>query len=226
MPLLQKTILAALAGAGTYAAAGGWAVTTVINPPAYLEAGTTYQLDYAVRQHGITLLNGLRGSVDLEPGASAATSAASAAAGEGRYRATFRVPETDRLTLKVRSGFGAAAWSDLTLLTIPVVRQGGAAPALTGRERGRQLFVAKGCGTCHVNGDVPEFAARNHVVNAAPELTGRRLDPAYVRQRLTDPSSLPKVGDYGERMPDLGLTAAEVTALVALLTEPPVRATN
>jgi hypothetical protein len=51
----------------------------------------------------------------------------------------------------------------------------------------------------------------------APELTGRRLAAAYVRQRLTDPSSLPQIGDGPVRMPTLGLAPAEVEALVALV---------
>jgi hypothetical protein len=99
----------------------------------------------------------------------------------------------------------------------PVIRPGQARPAYTPVEWGRHLFVAKGCGMCHVNGDVPEFAAANRVIAAGPELTGRRLEAAYVRQRLTHPESLPKIGDSPVRMPNLGLAPSEVEALVALV---------
>lgn len=38
-------------------AAGGWAVTTFESVPAEFEAGTTYQLDYSIRQHGQHLVD-------------------------------------------------------------------------------------------------------------------------------------------------------------------------
>lgn len=38
-------------------AAGGWAVTTFESVPAEFEAGTTYQLDYSIRQHGQRLVD-------------------------------------------------------------------------------------------------------------------------------------------------------------------------
>ncbi len=222
MSLLQKLAIASIAGLGSYSALGGWAVITVVNPPDVLQAGSTYRIEYVVRQHGVTLLPGLRGSITVQPGGSAAeaspltvTSAAGASA--GHYTATIRIPDTDRLTLGIRSGFSGGGWGDLTLMSIPVMRPGAALPAIAESDRGHRLFVAKGCGTCHVNGDVPEFAALNRVVGVGPELTGRRLEAAYVRQRLTRPSSLPKLGDSPVRMPDLALSEGEVNALVALI---------
>jgi hypothetical protein len=222
--LLHKAALAAIAGVAGYAAWGGWAVISVANPPEFLEAGTAYRLEYTVRQHGVTLLGGLTGTVLARPegGKDADPFAASSQAGSttGRYGATITVPDADRVTLTIKSGFGAGGWGDLTLLSIPVVRGGQPRPSVTPVERGRQLFVAKGCGTCHVNGDVPEFAGMNRVMGIAPELTGRRLEAAYVRQRLTNPASLPAIGNATVRMPDLGLSPAEVGALVALVSGP------
>lgn len=231
MLVLHKLALAGIAGFGSYLAVGGWAVITVVNPPDYLEAGATYRIEYVVRQHGVSLLTGLNGSVVVQAGGGPAattpmTIASSSGSSVGHYTATIRVPDTDRMSLGIRSGFSGNGWGDLTLMSIPVIRAGGAGPVLADAMRGHRLFVAKGCGTCHVNGDVPEFAAMNKVVNQAPELTGRRLDAAYVRQRLTNPSSLPKLGDYPARMPDLGLSPVEVTALVALLTGSTERATH
>ncbi len=222
MPVLQKLVMAAIAGLGSYAAVGGWAVITVVNPPDVLQAGSTYRLEYMVRQHGVTLLTGLRGTVTVQPGGSPSEATplsvtSEAASLAGRYTATIRVPETDRVTLSIRSGFSGNGWGDLTLMSIPVVGSGRALPVMAESERGHRLFVAKGCGTCHVNGDVPEFAAMNRVLGGAPELTGRRLDAAYVRQRLTNPASLPKLGNFAVRMPDLALSEGEVAALVALI---------
>lgn len=229
MLVMQKVVFAAVIGFGAHAAVGGWPVISVENPPEYLEAGTSYKLEYTVRQHGVELLPGLQGRVVVHPrgtGPGGEVAAASQSAGSrGRYSATFRVPDADRVTITVKSGFGGDGWGDLTLIEVPVVRAGQARPAITGAGWGRHLFVAKGCGTCHLNGDVPEWAQLNRQSGRiGPELTGRRLEAAYVRQRLTDPSSLPKIGTGNIRMPNLNLAAAEVDALVALLSGATARA--
>jgi hypothetical protein len=225
---MQRAMLSAALGLCFNSAVGGWAVISVENPPGYLEAGATYRLEYSVRQHGVTLLNGLSGSVVLQPAGSGpgeGLSVQSVPGTSGRYSVSFRVPDADRVTVMIKSGFSGNRWGDLTMMPIPVVRAGAPPPNFTPTERGRQLFVAKGCGTCHVNGDVPEYAQLNQVMaKVAPELTGRRLEAAYVRQRLTNPASLPALGDGGVRMPNLGLGAGEVDALVALLAGPTQRA--
>lgn len=231
MSVLQKLVIASIAGLGSYSVAGGWAVITVVNPPDQLQAGGTYRIEYVVRQHGVTLLQGLRGSIVVQAGATGAeaspvTVASDPGASAGHYTATIRIPDTERVTLGIRSGFSGNGWGDLTLMAIPVVRRGQPLPTVAEADRGHQLFVAKGCGTCHVNGDVPEFAALNRVTGVGPELTGRRLEAAYVRQRLTNPSSLPKLGDSPVRMPDLALSDGEVNALVALISGGTERATR
>ncbi|MGH8945908.1 MAG: hypothetical protein ACRDVL_07155 [Acidimicrobiia bacterium] len=54
----RATIIVAAAGLSLALAApalaGGWAVTTFENLPESFEAGTTYTLDYTIRQHGKT----------------------------------------------------------------------------------------------------------------------------------------------------------------------------
>jgi len=218
MVLLQKLALAALAGLGAHAAVGGWAVITVEDFPDYLESGASYRIEYTVRQHGVTPLTGLTGTVVVQAGAAdALTARTQPGSAPGRYVATFRVPDTDRVTLSIKSGFSGGGWGDLNLMPIPVVRAGQRPAALALADRGHRLFVAKGCGSCHVNGDVPEYAAMNRVYGVAPELTGRRLEAPYVRQRLTNPASLPKIGDSPVRMPNLGLAPDEVDALVTLV---------
>ncbi len=224
----QKLMLAAVLGLGVHSAAGGWAVITIANPPESLEAGQTYRLEYSVRQHGRDLLTGLKGSVDIQAmDGSRTSSPTTAGAKAGTYSATFKVPDADRVNLKIISGFSGGGWGDLTVSSIPVVRSGRDQPTFTMAERGRKLFVAKGCGACHVNGDVPEYAQANRVLEkVGPELTGRKLEASYVRQRLINPSSLPAIGDAIVRMPNLELASNEVDALVAMLSGGVQRATN
>ena len=213
--------LAAAAAAvvfGANAALGGWAVISVENLPESLLAGSAYRLEFTVRQHGEEPLSGLKPNVRLK--GSSASFAAMPVAQPGRYAATITVPQGERVTLVVESGWGRGRMAELTLMPIPVLRRGQALAVQRPADRGRHLFVAKGCGTCHINGDVPEFAAENESHKLGPELTGRRLEAQYVRQRLTDPRSLPAIGEGPVRMPDLGLAEPEVTALVALLTGP------
>jgi hypothetical protein len=222
MITLGKVAAVALSVAVIETTVGGWAVITVENPPDHLVAGASYRLEFTIRQHGTRPMSGLEPSLRLRtagaiPVAGGDRIRAIGAGGEGRYAATFTVPETDRVVVTVKSGFGP---SDLTLMPIPVVRTGQAAPSLTPAERGRRLFIAKGCGTCHINSDVPEFRRENRSYTIGPELTGRRLDAGYLRQRLSDPASLPAIGAGDIRMPTLGLSGAEIDALVALLTGP------
>jgi len=224
------TAAAVVLGAGT--ALGGWAVSTVENPPASLQSGGSYRIEFTVRQHGLNLLSGLHPQVrvlDAAAGRSAEpiTEVAAGSAGkEGRYAATIQVPRRDSIRLVVASGFGRGRQTELTLMPVAVVRPGARPRDLSAAEQGRHLFVAKGCGTCHVNGDVPEWAEWNEGGRVGPELTGRRLDAEYVRQRLTNPGSLPAIGTGNIRMPNLGLGESEVDALVALLSESRVTATK
>jgi hypothetical protein len=232
--MISSTRMAALAvtamiGAGGLA--GGWAVTTVENPPLSLTAGGSYRIEFTVRQHGRTLLDDLHPVVrvlDASEGREGAlTEVAAAGTGQpGRYAATIRVPQADSLQLVVASGFGRGRLAELTLMPVPVVSSGDRSPSLTPAEYGRRLFVAKGCGTCHLNGDVPEWARWNESLNLAPELTGRRLEASYVRQRLTNPGSLPPIGSGNLRMPQLGLADREVDALVELITGATVASTK
>ncbi len=218
--------LAALAALtlGARGALGGWAVVTVENPPPVLEAGGTYQVHFMVRQHGAEPISGLEPRVRFAE--SGERFAATPGGKAGRYTATIKVPQAQRLTLVIESGFGRGRLAELTLLPVAVVRRGETPAPMAAAERGRHLFVAKGCGTCHVNGDIRELARDNQSLDVGPALTGRVLEANYVRQRITNPRSLPPIGDRPTRMPDLELAEPEVTALVAMLSSPRVAATD
>lgn len=92
-------------------------------------------------------------------------------------------------------------------------------------ERGRALFYAKGCVTCHRRAGEPS------VLEVGPDLTGladragaRRPGlsaEAYVRESITSPAAFVVPGFADRTMPDLSLRSSEVDALVAFLLHRP-----
>ena len=210
---MLKLASAALAG---LAAMGGWAVVTVQDLPEHFVAGRPYTIEFKIRQHGRHLLN------DLEPELIVSTSAprfgglldgankqrirATARPGQGTYAATFTAPPAGPLYLTVKSGFGA---SNLRLYPAPVIAAGATPPAMSLSDRGRVLFVAKGCNACHTNADLVD-RPDNQEIKAGPELGGHRLARDYVIQKMKNPAS--------QTMPDLGLSDAEIAAIATFLT--------
>jgi hypothetical protein len=83
-------------------------------------------------------------------------------------------------------------------------------------ERGKRLFVAKGCITCHVHGSV-DPAGTLQLKAVGPELTQKRYAPDYLRMYLADPSIRAPSTPNAMRMPNLGLKPAEIASLVAFV---------
>ena len=81
--------------AGGYAF-GGWAVVTVENPPERLVVGVPYALEYSVRQHGMTLLDGLRGQVEAKGANGSSTVDARAGTSSGRDATAPRTMRASR----------------------------------------------------------------------------------------------------------------------------------
>lgn len=79
-------------------------------------------------------------------------------------------------------------------------------------ELGRQLFVAKGCITCHVNNKV-DRASDYWVVESGPNLTKFSASPEVLRIRLKDPAA----AKSDTQMPSLDLTKEEIEALIAFI---------
>src|SRR6266576_4093986 len=98
--------LAAVLVAG-FVTMSGWAVVTVKDLPEYFVAGQQYTIEFHVRQHGRTLLSGLRPQLVIE---SAATRdvvlPAVARPAEGAYAVTFTAPAAGQVQLTISSGFG------------------------------------------------------------------------------------------------------------------------
>jgi len=184
---------------------GGWAVVTIQELPEYFVAGRPYTIEFNVRQHGHNLLNDLEPTLIVRSGSNEQRIAAKAKAA-GTYAATFTAPAGGPLTLTIKSGFGA---SNLELYPAPVVAAGARAPTISAVDRGRALFIAKGCNACHTNSDLVD-RPDNQQIKVGPELGARGLARDYVMQKVKNPKS--------EIMPDLGLNDAEISAIASFLT--------
>jgi mono/diheme cytochrome c family protein len=120
------------------------------------------------------------------------------------------LPNAGDWTLTIESGFMR---SKAKLLPIRAVEAGTRPlPTLAPEERGRRLFVAKGCVTCHTHGD-----AKSEIGDGAPELTGKKFAPSYLAEFLMNPKIKPSTMKNGWQMPNLQLKQPEVAALVAFI---------
>ena len=196
---------------GVSALRGGWASITLDHLPEYAVAGKPLTLSFVVRQHGVTPLKGLKPTIEARAGGVNARAAASAGKSDGQYVVSLELPEPGDWTLTIHSGFGP---SKLTLLPLRTVAADAAPPAAAAEpERGRQLFVAKGCVGCHVRAE----AALAEGGEFGPSLTGKRYAADYLKRFLADPSipDRPRSGTFV--MPNLELKPTEISALVAFL---------
>ncbi|HKW11433.1 MAG TPA: hypothetical protein VJO33_13705 [Gemmatimonadaceae bacterium] len=219
---MRKSILLLLligtAGLGAASShMGGWAVVTVDDLPDYVVADQPIKLSFVVRQHGMRPVDGLEPALDAKLGSSTISVKAQAQmsgfAESGRYVATLNLPRAGDWTVTIHSGFGAES---ATILPLRAVEAGAVPRALSDVERGRRLFIAKGCFTCHVNTEVT--TARS--VSVGPELTGRRYPAAALAKFLANPDSiqltqLPR--SAWVKMPNLGLKEREIASLVAMI---------
>jgi cytochrome c551/c552 len=187
-------------------AMGGWAVVTVKDLPEYFVSGQQYTIEFQVRQHGRTMLSGLRPELVIAPlAAREIVIPAVARSAAGTYAVTFTAPAAGDVRLTIRSGFGN---NELRLYPQTVVAAGASGPALASRERGQMLFVSKGCNTCHANSDLTN-RPENQVITVGPELGGRHLARELVIQKMKNPAS--------QIMPDLGLSDADMAAIAVFL---------
>jgi hypothetical protein len=80
-------------------------------------------------------------------------------------------------------------------------------------EYGRQLFIAKGCITCHYNSKAASASDYWTIEMGAPNLSKFSANPEVLAMRLKDPSSVKS----DTQMPNLDLTKVEIEALVAFI---------
>lgn len=80
-------------------------------------------------------------------------------------------------------------------------------------ELGYQLFIAKGCVTCHTNTKIPSAMTGSITVDEGPNLTNYSASSDYLTKWLFKPSAIKPA----TRMPDLNLSENEITALIAFI---------
>ena len=200
--LLLIIALLVYAAAGVFA--GGWSVITVADFPVYAMAGRTITLTFSVRQHGQTLVSGLKPLVQAStPGAPPIVARATPTSRTGEYAATLALDRVGDWSIVIDGGFNAEdktrQHNSMALPPLRVIPAGTAPLVLFSEaERGAVLMVTKGCVSCHAPGGDRDVARRN--------LTAER-----VRAVLADP------GGIQRDMPDLGLQPGEISALTAHL---------
>jgi mono/diheme cytochrome c family protein len=191
--------------------AGGWAVVTLKDVPEYMVAGKSVPLTYAVRQHGVHLTPGLSGWIEARSAQGGVVKALAAPAGDtGYYLATLALPAGD-WTLTVNSGFMNSQSGPVVMR---VIASGDQVATISAAERGKVLFAAKGCVTCHTHTGVSSRTG------FAPDLSSPRFAAAYLTTFLANPS-IKSPSQPGLTMPNLELTHGEIGALVAFLSVEP-----
>jgi hypothetical protein len=215
---------AIIASSVAVAATGGWAVITIMKIPDAWITSKPLQLTWQVRQHGVTRLDGLRPTLEARSGSRRVSGRTWAFEEDGQkgYRGSITFPEPGLWQVTIHSGFGRSRavlvpWRVVDSVT-PVrgtveehlARRG--MPPLPEAERGRRLFVALGCVTCHVHRAVDVVG---EVSTVGPDLTDRRFPPDYLARFLADPSIKPATN--GTPMPSLGLRPKDIAPLVAFI---------
>ncbi len=216
------------------AQAGGWAVITLIDLPHRVQVRQPTAIEFVVRQHGhpdrplsdlspLPLVTATSGGQTVQVSAEPGTA-------PGRYQATLTLPVAGTWDWSIQAfildvamppliAYDADA-PDAPLILQQMLRLIGwqpvTRPAAQPRplaEQGRDLFIAKGCATCHRHADVQmEF-----VTELGPDLTHYEADAEFVAVWLRNAEAFTSNSDWP--MPTLELTDGEIDALIAFLGE-------
>ena len=210
---LSLVFAALVALAVATAHAGAWAVITVDDLPERIAASENVTLRFSVRQHGMHLLKGLSPRVNfgLDSRASSSVAAKPVPDQAGYYSATLSFPEPGIWKVTIFSGF---VTSHLELNPIKVVASGTERPSLSAAQRGEDLFVAKGCASCHYHQAIGEAP----IARVGADLSAKRYPVALLGKLLADPSLLPPVNGLWT-MPKLDLKPQEISALAAFINQ-------
>jgi cytochrome c551/c552 len=207
-----------------FKAMGGWAVVTVNKIPDAWITGKPLQLSWQVRQHGVTLLEGLHPVIEARSGSRLVrgTTWAFNEDGQKGYRGRITFPQSGEWQVTIQSGFGRSRavlvpWRVVDSVTTVrgTVEQHltriGIQP-FSESERGRRMFAALGCVTCHTHRTVN---IRGELSDFGPDLTDRRFPAAYLAKFLANPSIKPATND--KRMPNLSLRDKDIAPLIAFI---------
>lgn len=262
--------------------AGGWAVITLDQLPGNLVAGQPYMIGFTVRQHGVTLMDGLYPTITANLNKETEFIVDARSDGKpGHYTATMTFPKEGEwswsiqaftmhqpmptltvaaplgvvvpkaepiapsipwlwivrglamagvfagavITLRRRNRWAIALTMLCLVAGIVSFITGAAVPAVEAQslsstnsslsqvELGRQLFLAKGCITCHTNSRAVSSSDYWTIQIGAPDLSKFSANPEVIAMRLKDPTSVKS----DTRMPNLELHKDEIEALVAFL---------
>jgi cytochrome c553 len=191
---------------------GGWALVSVKDAPEHFVVDKPATFDFIVRQHGETPLDGLTPSISARKGVRWVNGKVVPTPAAGVYRATIAVPSAGNWSVTIESGFGP---SKGRMVPLRAIVAGETAPKLSQSERGRQLFAASGCVTCHVHGAVDMKPMWDF---KAPDLTERRFAADYLAKFLADPTIKPKSLNMMQ-MPNPQLRQSDIGALVAFIND-------
>jgi cytochrome c551/c552 len=210
--LQALSLMAAVASATVHA--GGWAVITLDTLPDTVEVGRATPLVFMVRQHGKTPLPGLSPSIQATMGARQVAVAARPGGSLGQYAASLILPEPGPWTITIDSGFVESRLRLLPITAVQTVAPGDGTPSA---ERGRRLFVAKGCVTCHQS----DIQSGNASLNVGPVLVPQKYQADFLARVLADPAATlpPSQAPVGS-MPNLALRPREIASLVAFINTP------
>lgn len=212
-PLALSAALVVTAAAFTF---GGWAVITIDEVPDYATVGKPVNLTYVARQHGVEKLDKLSGDIEARSGKTVVRATVRENP-RTHYTASITLPHSGDWTVTVNSGFGP---SNAKLIPLKAVDAGAPPPEIAQAERGRRLFVAKGCLTCHVHSAVSTDGMIQ--VKVGPDLSEKRYAADYLKMYLADPSIRPPSTPNGARMPNLGLKPVEIVAIAAFINGKPL----
>lgn len=226
MKRLSLAVLAAVALLSTaaFVVSGGWAVVSVSKIPDAWIAGKPLQLSWQVRAHGVTPVAGLKPTIEARSDSHRVTGSTWEFSENGQkgYRGTITFPDRGDWQVTIQSGLGRSRavllpWRVVDSIkpvrgTVEAHLPTIGVPPLAEAERGRRMFVAKGCVTCHVHSAVP---ITGELRDFGPDLSGRRFETAYLARFLADPSIKPSTN--GKRMPNLGLREKDIAPLIAFI---------
>lgn len=198
--------VALVAAATATTSAGGWSVITLADFPDYAMAGRPLTLTFMVRQHGNTLVGGLKPAIVASTaGGPAVTVRAMPTSRVGEYTATLEFDRVGDWSIVIDGGFNpddkARRYNSIALPLLRVIRAESAPLVLFSEaERGATLMVTKGCVSCHAPG-------------SERDVTRKRLASSYVKMLLADPTV------RQVEMPNLRLSPAEITSLAAYVSQ-------
>ena len=129
----------------------------------------------------------------------------------GHYSAPLTLASAGEWTVDILSGFSGSLNS--SRLTLRAIDGGRPAPVLSEVERGRQLFVAKGCITCHYNSKAGSRSEYVTIEMGATDLSNFSASPEVLFVRLKDPAA----AKSDTKMPNLGLKKTEIEALIVFI---------